>query len=192
MYWIWQNAELWKCPEIVTFTSLDPIERLTRYYTEGGVRLSEQLPLITFSVANFSGLHDRDSLWAGAPYLVFSERLRNVLTNVGVNNLQYFPACIKNLQTSELDNSFMIANIIGVVFCLNWERSSVVRDSEFPDGVETITSLSLDTSKIPADLQLFRLGELSTVLICSSKVKDAVTSAGINGVKFIEPENFSL
>lgn len=188
MYYRWKNVGNWLCPEIVEYTQLDPDDEIFLYYTHDGSPLKQPLPEITFLVDTFEGLSQMDSLWAGMPYLVFSPRLREALSTAGVTNIEYYPARIENQRTGQVISDYMIANIVGLVFCMDWEHSRYRPDPELPGYVEEITHLVLDSAKIPPQKPLFRLGELSSFILCDKSVQDLLSRWNITGVQFEEVE----
>jgi hypothetical protein len=190
MHFLWQNVEGWQCPDLVGVTILDEDEATFLYDTKAGLALEQPLPEITFRVDTFEGLEGRDSLWDGFPYLVFSPRLRAALAAAGVTNVEYYPARISNRQTGEVLTDFLIANIVGLAFCMDWERSIYVPEEGLPGYVEEVSRLVLDSGKVPEHLLMFRLGELSTKLLCHRRVSEALTEQGIVGVRFEEVEIF--
>lgn len=186
MYYIWKNVGRQFCPEIKDYTHLEISAIASLYYTKGGLPLEKPLPEITFQVDTLDGLREMDSLWAGLPYLVFSPKLRAALDMAGVTNIEYYPARIKNRLTGEVISDYKIANIVGLVYCMDWEKATYTRDPDRPDRAEEITHLVIDATKIPDHLPLFRLGEQRTTIICNQRVQDTLIAEGITGVRFIE------
>lgn len=188
MYYRWRNVGNWRCPEIVSYTRLDPDEAIWVYYTHDGLPLKKPLPEITFQVDTFEGLSQMDSLWAGMPYLMFSPRLRESLSAAGVTNVEYYPARIENRRTGEVISDYMIANIVGSEFCMDWKHSKYTPDPDLPGYVAEITHLVLDPAKIPPQIQLFRLGELSSFILCDETVRASLNRWSIKGVELEEVE----
>ncbi len=191
MYFVWKNIERELCPELISYTKLDSKDISDRFYTKGGVFLKEKLPEITFEVNTFDGIHGRDSLWAGMPYLVFSPRLQKMLAQAQITNIQYFSALLKNVQTGEVNRDFKIANIIGCIPCMDWTHSEYVPDPDIPGSVRKITRLVLEPHKIPNNLHLFRLAELRTVIICHEQLKNRLDGT-VTGVQFIELDQLRI
>jgi hypothetical protein len=191
VFCVWRNIERGLCPEIERYTELDVQAVAVKYYTKGGTPLKEPLPEITFEVASLDGLRSRDSLWAGLPYLVFSRRLRAALTSMGVTNIEYYPAVIKNAQTGESILDYMIANIVGLVACLDWQRSRYEVNPKSAGHLKKIEHLAINEAAIPAELLLFRLSEMRTVILCRDRLADGLTQLGITGVRFVPMDEFS-
>jgi len=184
MHYRWLNTEGWLCPDIVSYTKLESDADALIFDTLAGRALEKPLPEITFFVNSFDGLAGRDSLWAGLPYLVVSPRLRHALAEAGAGNVKYYPAVIRNLATNEVIRDFAIANIIGLVFCMDWQHSVFTPEEDLPGYVAEVSRLVLEPAKIPADLKLFRLGELSSIIVCDQQVRDVLTERNTVGVEF--------
>lgn len=122
------------------------------------------------------------------PGLVFSNRLCQLLHNMMATNFQYFPLAIINPMTGETIEGYKIANVVGVVDCVNRETS----DLEYFDdgGIEFVNKLVLDEDKIPSELDVFRLSGRTTMVIVSQVVKDAIVGAGLTGCVFYRPEDY--
>lgn len=189
MFYEWKNVERERCPEIVKYTRFPPQDIANYYYTHGGQALKKCLPKVTFLVRSFDGLFEQDSLWAGLPYLVFSSRLRQSLSNAGVTNIEYYPISIVHSQTKEIVSDYSIANIVGLISCMNMQRSVYEFDPEAPGRVETISTLVLDESRIPSDIQLFRLAEKRTIILCNANLRSTLITQSVTGIRFTEVES---
>lgn len=189
MYYQWENVGRDQCPEIINYTRLDQDDIVNFYYTHRGAPLQKPLPEITFLVNTLEGLYQQDSLWAGLPYMVFSPKLREALIGAGVTNIEYYPVKIKNRETGEIISDYKIANIVGLIACMDKEHSVYVPDPKIPDRMKNITRLVLDISKIQEGHLLFRLAERRTIVLCHQSVRDMLLSKGITGVRFIEVES---
>jgi hypothetical protein len=191
VYTVWKNVGRDLCPEISRYTQLDVQEVAERYYTKGGVALKEPLPHITFEVESLEGLRDHDSLWAGLPYLVFSPKLREALRSLGADNIEYYPATIRDAQTGETVTDYKIANIIGLVACLDWEHSRYEPNLKLADRIKRIDRLVIDEAKVPIGLLLFRLHEMRTVILCHDGLAQGLIKLEITGVDFVSTSAFS-
>lgn len=191
MYTVWKNVGRDLCPEITRYTQLDVQEVAQRFYTKGGTALKEPLPHITFEVKSLEGLRDRDSLWAGLPYLVFSPRLREALSSLGVDNIEYYPATIRHSQSGETVTDYKIANIVGLVACFDWEQSRYELNPKRADRVKRIDRLVIDEARIPTGLLLFRLQEMRTVTLCDEGLAQGLIKLEITGVDFVSTSAFS-
>ncbi len=191
VYTVWKNVGRDPAPEITRYTQLDVQEVAQRYYTKGGTALKEPLPHITFEVESLEGLRERDSLWAGLPYLVFSSpRLREALSSLRVDNIEYYPATITHSQSGETITDYKIANIVGLVACFDWEQSRYELNPSGPT-VKRIDRLVIDEARIPTGLLLFRLQEMRTVTLCDEGLAQGLIKLEITGVDFVSTSAFS-
>ena len=104
---------------------------------------------------------------------VMSKRLCDVLLNAGVDNLELFPAKLKNKQTDQVFD-YYVYNILGLLDSMSLQQSAN----------------EASESKIN-DLLLFRLTENVSAIIVHESLEKAIEEAGITTVSFIKPENFS-
>lgn len=190
MYWIWANerssdaeARIAGVPEVVEREDLA---------FDRGARVSRDVPLIEI-------LRDEDSqgvltdnlIAPGVGGLVISARLRDTLARAGVTNIDYYPCRLTNLADGTVSDDYQVANVIGQIACVDRAASDLEMHPKRPDEIEFINSLVLDEHAIAGPL-MFRLAEFQQLVVAHDQVKDACTSAGITGVKFYRPEEFSL
>lgn len=125
----------------------------------------------------------------GIPGLVFSDKLCRLLYNMMVANLQYFPLTIINTPNGETYEGYKIANVIGVLDCIDKKASDM---EYFDDGdIEFINKLVIDEAKIPPEFDFFRLSGRTTLVLVSQVVKDAIVGAGMTGCIFYKPEDYN-
>ena len=126
---------------------------------------------------------------------ILSPKAISVLDKSGVNNIQYFPVLIKNWQNSEIEKSYKIANIVGLVYCLDRTNSTY---NTFPedDDISWLQQYSIFIEKIlpiPPNKNkplIFRLGEFSYHILVHETIKTAFEKEGITGSEFICPEDY--
>lgn len=110
------------------------------------------------------------------------------LIAAGVNNLDVYPAMIKDLVSSKEYTDYRAVNIIGAIKALNTEASKGTSlgfgDAKFFD------SLVLDEDKIAGKL-FFRLSESLSAIIVHQSVRDHLIKAGFDRLDFIHPEEYS-
>jgi hypothetical protein len=183
-YWIWRDdahsedqANLRTRPSIINDQGLYFDDGALMVRPEDGTTLA-----ITLSDADDGFL--TDNLVAPAlPGLLISSRLRAVLDESGVDNIQYFPVDLTRSNGAASFDGYFIANIIGRVACTDFERSDIVMNAELPPMIDGINKLALDEDSVQ-DLDIFRLGELFVAIIVSSRLKDAIERSGVSGVAF--------
>ena len=128
---------------------------------------------------------------------ILSPRAISVLEKTGVDNIQYFPINIKNRQTGELEKSYQIANIVGLVDCLDKKHATY---NTSPRDENTILLLQqyriLEDKILPKGSGkktplIFRLGEFPFHVLAHESVKTAFEKENITGSEFIAPEKFA-
>jgi len=172
--------------QLVSYTKIDPMDSLTKYYTFGGEKIETDFPQIRFIVKDIDNFMRFDVPFE-RPYLLFSDRFIKILNENNITNIQYFPTTIENNKTSEIISSYKIANIIGNVECVNFEKSTVQFAPKLKRKlIKSFEKLILDESMIPSDLQIFRLGEARYLTIVSEKFKNLCNENNIVGIEFFE------
>ena len=121
--------------------------------------------------------------------LVHSQKLRKVLLDTGVDNIDYYPLRIRNTVTGEVYRSHKAANILDVIHCIDREKAVLDIDTENPHNIWYVNRLALMHERL-GDALMFRLGELPWIVIVHRVVKEAVEAAEISGVVFLPAEGY--
>jgi hypothetical protein len=121
--------------------------------------------------------------------LAHSPRLRKVLYDVGVDNIDYYPLRIINEVTGEVWQSHQAANILDVIYCIDKEKSDLYIDDENPSNLWFIDRLALLEERL-GDSRCFRMGERLSTVIVHRDVKEAIEAAGITGPVFLPAEGY--
>lgn len=88
----------------------------------------------------------------------------------------------------ELQGRFFFANLLDKVDCFDFDSSVYTMDGEFIDKIE---SLVIDESKA-CNSPLIRLAKSCDVItLTRSDVAEAITDAGVSGVKFVEQRDWA-
>lgn len=120
---------------------------------------------------------------------VMSKRLINVLTEAGVDNIEFFPAILRNITTGQTYN-YQVYNIIGLVAATDLEQSEYeTYQKESPIADTSIHKLVLDESKTH-NLLLFRLAEDVSAIVVHERIKKQIENAGIDTMEFIKLEDY--
>lgn len=187
-HWIWAN-EPTADGEAMIYGTPPVVEELNLEF-DIGVPVEGDVPLIEIKRdADSQGVLTDNLIAAGVNGLVFSRRLREVLSHAGVGNIQYFPLVIRNPNDGSATDDYMVANIIGRISCLDRARSVLETDPDRPERIEFIESLAIDEARTYS-LELFRLDEKSEIIVVSKRVKQACEQARITGVRFYAPVDF--
>jgi hypothetical protein len=121
--------------------------------------------------------------------LAHSQRLRKLLRDSGVDNIDYYPLRIRNSVTGEIYHSYKAANILDVIHCIDRENAVLDIDTENHHNIWYVNRLALIQERL-GDALIFRLGELPWIVIVHRVVKEAVDAAGMTGVVFLPAEGY--
>ena len=133
----------------------------------------------------------KDYLFNFPGWQLCSGKLRDALARAEVTNVQYFPAEIITKAGKSVSSDYSIANFLGRVKCLDWDKSSY-DDTHRADGlVVHIDKLVLDPTHLQGR-KLVRMEENSSVLLVSHGVRRHLEAAGVTGVRFTEAEKFQV
>ena len=123
------------------------------------------------------------------PGLIFFNFFVEFLDKMRIDNIQYFELEIEITQTGETYDDYMVANLLDVVDCIDKENSELI----YEEGeIDEVDKLVLDERRIPANMHLFRLGGLPSLVIVSDDFKKTVESYGFTGFVFQDPSEFIL
>jgi uncharacterized protein DUF1629 len=189
-YWVWAN-EPTSDDEAMIYGVPPVVASLGLRFNEGSL-VTTTVPLIEIERdADSQGVLTDNLIAAGTKGLLFSSRLRGLIAQLGIDNIQYFPTLIRNPSDGTQTRDYELANILGRVWCLDRKGSALESSPDDPDYIEFIESLALDSARIRGQ-DLFRLGEKAQVIIASARLKRACESAGITGIRFYAPPEFTL
>jgi hypothetical protein len=193
VHWIWENA-IGSENEAMIYGVPDSLRPLLErgLAFDHGVRSSASVPLVVVTRnADSQGTLNDNLVAPGTTGLLLSSKLRTALAAGGVDNIEYFPTRIDNPQDGSTTDDYRLANIIGCIACVDLEKSALQMHPDLPGTIEFIDSLVLDESRIRGHL-CFRLKEFRPVVVVHDQVKQACEAAGVTGVRFVPPEEFSL
>ena len=114
---------------------------------------------------------------------VMSKRLVSTLQSSGVDNLQIFPAEIKNSITGEIIHDFVVVNIVGTISCADLSKSDTTPLAD----VNYFHKLVISPNKTKGVL-MFRLADSIIDVIVSEKVAKQIDEGGFRNV-ILEPIN---
>ena len=122
---------------------------------------------------------------------VISPRLRTLLEQNGIDNIQYFPATIQSTPKTATAQ-YYAANILGLVACIDTDQS--VMDAETDENGETTIIYSIDklvlkkTSLDPGSI--FIAFPFERIILIDERFSKLFDDAGIFGVKCIDPDRW--
>jgi hypothetical protein len=122
--------------------------------------------------------------------LLVSARFRQSFETAGIDNIQYIPAEIRDIVKNVIHEGYFVANIIGVVDCIDMKKSKLIMLPAMPDKIEDIEELHLDESRAMG-LLMFRLGRRMTLIAVAERAKRQIEETGLVGVGFVPAEGYS-
>jgi len=148
-----------------------------------GIRLKEKIPVFDLEIDEKGQGTLTDYLWTTLRGLTISAKFKEVLDKSGVDNVDYYPVRIVNQVTKQVRKDYYEANIIGLISCLDREKSEIEASPVNPRMIRGIPKMVLDEKRITGEL-LFRLQEVKGIIIAHERVKKAVEKAKLTGVVF--------
>jgi hypothetical protein len=129
---------------------------------------------------------------------VCSDRLKQLMVQLGVNGIQYLPLQVRHRESNNEVEGYSIANYLHIVDCLDrqrsryqvWTKENLLYWEKRPYMLGTfrdVTKMVLDSAKI-GSRPLFRLWGWTLTVIVREDIKRAIEEAGITGCLFAERE----
>jgi hypothetical protein len=154
-----------------------------------GARVAVELPVIEFvKTANNPGelLDYVNTMFPGE---VISTKFRAALEAAGVENVDYYPARILDETTGRIHDDYWVANIVGVVQCMDRELSVYTPMAASPDLVREIEELHLSYPRVNG--KMFRLDEWFPLILVEESVRESIEANGLRGVRLVPAEGYS-
>nr|WP_163781128.1 DUF1629 domain-containing protein [Myxococcus vastator] len=114
-------------------------------------------------------------------YLIVSERVRSVLEHLATAPIEYLPLRITDHKGRLHPHAFFIVNVLGHVACADRTRSQYLESSMRPGQFCDLTRLYLDTDRVDARKNIFRLAELPRVILVREDLAEALHQCGSAG-----------
>lgn len=122
--------------------------------------------------------------------LLINRKVKDVFDNLNVDNIQYFKTRLIEANSGDIDENYIIANIVGKYSCIDDTKSDL---QYFNSGnIKFINKLVLDLDPQTDYGHIFRLGECPVILVISEQLKTRLENSGVTGFKIYQPEDFSL
>ncbi len=123
---------------------------------------------------------------------IMSERLKVFFESNGVNNIQYFPASVIERDGELAKDGYYAANFIGLVDCIDRDASEMRAMRDKNGELNIITRISKLVLKKTAQSEgyIYRAYPFTRLILIDSSFKEKIESAGITGIRLVEPENW--
>jgi len=158
---------------------LDPLDLIQ------GHRLQPREKPIALRLRETSGDFCPDMITYLIP--LFSDKLRQALDALGIDNIDYYAVRLTHPRNVEIDTTYWLANVVGSVECLDVENSNVTRK----EGRKTykIKSFVIDESRV-GDARLFRLAEKKTIILIDQTLKDELEKLDLKDVRILNTREY--
>ncbi|MFV9615436.1 MAG: imm11 family protein [Gammaproteobacteria bacterium] len=139
---------------------------------------------IELEIDTESGSTMPDAFFIGIP--LFSERLLNILTSVGVDNIQTYDVVVTDSRNSKTYNNYKAVNIVGLLSCANLEKSRYIKGSGPP--LMFFEHLVINQDMIN-DFSMFRLGEAAGTILVSEKIALNIMENKLIGIRLMQVDS---
>ncbi|MDI7187132.1 hypothetical protein QMM42_13070 [Leptospira santarosai] len=165
-----EDSSCWDCPYIREIP-----EELDMMNAILGKKIEvENLPIrIPVTITDESEVVYPDIMTADLP--LFSNKLKLVFDNLGINNIAYYPVELIDEQSNNTKAHYFLAIILDLIDCL---KSGVERS---PAGRLILKNLVIDSTRVK-NHRLFRLGEEPNLIIVDSYIKETIIATNLANV----------
>lgn len=118
------------------------------------------------------------------PAFVARKSFYELLLSTGIDNIDTYPAVIRDAVSGAPIHGYLVVNIIGLVACVDLSSSET---SELGDGLRLINKAVLRKERLP-NAHIFRLVEDPLQIVVSEVVANAIREHGLGDV-YLEPAN---
>lgn len=120
---------------------------------------------------------------------IMSVRLADAFTAAGVDNIEFFPARLRNTVTGA-SYEYRAYKIVGVVAAADLARSEWRSYDRKPVADVSFETLAIDEGR-PAGLGVFRLAENISAVLVHEWVRRVIEARGIDTIEFVKPEDWA-
>jgi len=116
---------------------------------------------------------------------------KSFIDALDAEQLHYFnfiPVEVYPKKAGPIIKDYYIIDYIYTFAALDLNLSEIVYESERPDEIITVPHCVLDKSKIPFNMQAFRLQESPSNIIISKQVMDKLNKHSVTGTRFVPVE----
>ena len=191
MYYIWEHDDFdFSNLFIVNIPENNPWQKYYFQYFNKMDVVPNEIPNVPFELV--TGRHNKKLIFNDyifVPYLGFklvNERLKKVLDELEINNLQFFPVIIKYRSLKKYINGYYIMNCCNYISSIDLENS--IYQKNMKGSLYNFKRLILNESNIPNDTKLF-MPENTNIYIIHENLKNLFEKERISGIKFIQIDN---
>ena len=156
-----------------------------------GIACSDWFPEdITFELDPNSGIKLADSIPNVLHFLIVSDKLKGILNEIS-SQFEFFPVNILNARGKKTSKPYFLANLVETKNYLDKEKSEYKMSNLDKSQVQYFKKLILDPGKIDKDISMFRLADMTQLIIVSHELAvDIKRNNGCNGPLFVHTEDY--
>jgi len=118
---------------------------------------------------------------------LYSDKLKDALTTFGVDNVDYYPVELEHPTTHHIEGGYWLANVIGLVNCVDLDKSSFVRRASGTGII--LEAFTIDGARAP-EQPIFRLDEKATLVVINEHLKARLDLVGLTGGRLTWTEEY--
>lgn len=143
-----------------------------------GRRMPAPAGVLRLGLSTNSGTEHTDIM--GSLLTLFHDDLKAAMDSFGVANIDYFPVELEHPSTGAVQSGWWLANIIGLVECVDLSRS---RLRPQPGGLRgVLESFHVDESRVGSG-PIFRLAEKPTLIVINAALRRHLQASDLGGVR---------
>jgi hypothetical protein len=121
--------------------------------------------------------------------LLVSSRVKQVLEEVHVDNVEFLPVTLCDHQWNPVAEGYGILNVLGSQDAIDMQKSEY-ETSVISGDISHVSNLVLAKDKIDPKADLFRARNMMELILISDRVREAFNKAGLTGFKAHPAEGF--
>ncbi len=135
--------------------------------------------------------HKKDTLLCdyherhGIPFI--SGKLKAFLVERGVSHVEYLPLSILDHSDKVVSEDYFIVNPLARD-CLDRKQSQPTYNLIDESRIMTVKQLVIDASRVPAEVQVFRIKDYGDPVVFRTELANAIVAAGFSNVVFSPPK----
>lgn len=174
-------------PKVAVLGALKGVE--DDYELLKGVPRAEDFPddaAFRFSDDYPRNLQLEDFLLNQNKLLVASARARALFEAEALVNVEYLPVTVLNHKGREIEEPYTIVHQVEPQKAIDEAKSTFEVNQIDPERIFYLSSLVLDEAKVDPAVRLFRLARFGQMPVFRRDLAEAVTAAGLTGIRFHE------
>jgi hypothetical protein len=185
---IWQYRSV---PGAAIFTELRGFEDIFRFDT--GQPLRAEFPGEAAFHMNPDFPNDQllaDNVGNSLQTVLVSARLQKAVVELGLGDVESLPVSIFNHKGRLAGSTHVIVHPVGWVDCIDLAQSAYKPHRIVKGKIDKVTKLVIDSQRVPADRQVFKLKGFSTPVVVRRAFAEALTQGRFSGLEWQEVEDY--